>query len=89
MHFHHPLLIEFAQYRDVILRLKEEREDFRRMADEYHAIDRHVCRIERELEPATDQEIEELKFKRLRLKDKLYHEILMTAHGHIPDHATA
>lgn len=89
MHFHHPLLIDFAQYRDVILRLKEEREDFRKLAEEYHQVDRHICRIEREFEQASDQQIEELKFTRLRLKDKLYHEILMAAHGHIPAHAAA
>ena len=79
MHFHHPLLIDFAEHRDLILRLKVERDDFRQMADEYHQIDRRVCRIERELEAATDQETEALKMRRLWLKDHLYHEILKAA----------
>jgi uncharacterized protein YdcH (DUF465 family) len=76
MDFHHPLLLEFAEYRDLILKLKDEREDFRGMVDEYHAIDRRICRIERELETATDQETETLKKRRLWLKDRLYHELL-------------
>jgi uncharacterized protein YdcH (DUF465 family) len=83
MHFHHPLLIDFPQHRDLILRLKHERPEFKQMADEYHDLDRHICLIERDLEPATDQKLEELKFRRLHLKDKLYHEILLAA-GHAP-----
>jgi hypothetical protein len=76
MHLHHPLLIEFAKYREVIRRLKDERTDFRELAEEYHAIDRQVCRIGRAFAPATDLETETLKKKRVWLKDLLYHEIL-------------
>ncbi len=76
MQLHHPLLIEFAKYRDLILRLNAERTDFRELAQEYHAIDRQICRIERAFEVATDLETETLKKRRLRLKDLLYHEIL-------------
>ncbi len=79
MHFHHPLLVEFAQHRDIICRLREVRQDFRSMADEYHAIDRRVCRIERAFEPASDEETEALKKKRLWLKDQLYRQILKAA----------
>ena len=75
MHFHHPLLLEFAEHRELILKLKEEREEFRHLMDEYHAIDRRICRIEREFETATDQETESLKKRRLWLKDQLYHEL--------------
>lgn len=76
MHLHHPLLLEFAEHRDLICKLREERDDFRQMVNEYHAVDRKVCMIEREYEPATDQEMETLKKKRLWLKDQLYHELL-------------
>ena len=75
MQLHHPLLIEFSEHRDVILRLREERDDFRQMAEEYHEIDRRVCRIERMLETASEAETETLKKKRVRLKDQLYLEI--------------
>jgi uncharacterized protein len=82
MQLHHPLLLEFATHREVIRKLKEERTDFRELADEYHAIDRKVCRIERAFEPASDAETEALKKKRVFLKDLLYHEILKAAAAH-------
>ena len=76
MDYHHPLLLEFPEHRSLIIRLREQQEDFRHMVDEYHAVDRQVCRIERSYETATDAETEELKKRRLHLKDQLYHEIL-------------
>ena len=45
---------------------------FREMFEEYHQLDDEICRIEEEIEFATDQEIDELKFKRAKLKDALY-----------------
>ena len=79
MEFHHPLLIEFAEHRDLILRLKEESEEFRKRAEEYHELDRHICLIERDLEPRTDRDTEVLKKKRALLKDLLYHDIIKAA----------
>jgi uncharacterized protein len=75
MHFHHPVLIEFAEYRDLILKLKEEQGSFRELVDQYHAVDRRICRIERALEVAPEPEIEMLKKRRLWLKDQLFHEL--------------
>ncbi|MFM1942142.1 MAG: hypothetical protein RI897_1124 [Verrucomicrobiota bacterium] len=76
MEFHHPILLEFPQHKELILKLKEEQENFRKLVDDYHTIDRQICRIERELDTATDQQTEELKKQRLHLKDLVYHEIL-------------
>ena len=42
------------------------------MFEEYHQLDDAICRIEEDIEFATDQEIDELKFKRAKLKDALY-----------------
>ncbi|MDR3377577.1 MAG: YdcH family protein [Verrucomicrobiae bacterium] len=42
------------------------------MFEEYHVLDDDICRIEEDLEFATDQELEQLKFKRAKLKDALY-----------------
>jgi hypothetical protein len=79
MRLHHPLLIEFAEYRDTIQRLKVEDTEFRQLADEYHQVDRRVCLIERAFETATDAETEELKKRRLWLKDLLYRQIRRAA----------
>jgi uncharacterized protein YdcH (DUF465 family) len=75
MDLHHPLIKEFPDHVDVIRRLKLANEQFRQMFNEYHAVDDKVCRIEEEVETATDQEIDELKMRRAWLKDRLYHAI--------------
>jgi uncharacterized protein len=81
MHFHHPVLIEFAEHRDLILKLKDEQPEFRDLVDQYHAVDRRICRIERGIEAASDAEIETFKKRRLWLKDQLYHELHLATAG--------
>jgi uncharacterized protein YdcH (DUF465 family) len=75
MDLHHPIVREFPQYREIIRHLKGANSQFRVAFEEYHSLDDAVCRIEEEVEFATDQEIEELKMRRAKLKDYLYHEI--------------
>src|SRR5882724_5349724 len=73
MDLHHPIFREFPEHRDIIRRLKGADDHFRKMFDEYHRLDDAVYRIEEEIDFATDQEIEELKMRRARLKDYIYH----------------
>src|ERR1043166_4566583 len=73
MDLHHPILREFPEHREIIRRLKGADEHFRKMFDEYHRLDDAVYRIEEEIDFATDQEIEELKMRRAKLKDYIYH----------------
>jgi uncharacterized protein YdcH (DUF465 family) len=72
MDLHHPFVKEFPQHRETIRSLKLADGKFREMYEEYHRLDDEVCRIEEDVEYATDQQIDELKFKRARLKDALY-----------------
>ncbi|ERP98887.1 hypothetical protein Q669_01095 [Labrenzia sp. C1B10] len=44
---------------------------FARLADEYHTVNREVHRIETDVEPASDDVLEDLKKKRLNLKDQI------------------
>jgi hypothetical protein len=83
MDLHHPILREFPQHRDTIRHLKATDEKFRKAFDEYHTVDDAIYRIEEEIDFATDQEIEDLKLKRARLKDWIYH-----AATHCPNPAT-
>ncbi len=69
---HHPLINELPEHRETIHRLKMSDAHFRRLFDEYHEVDRAIVRIEEEIDPASDARTEELKMKRLRLKDDLY-----------------
>ncbi len=75
MDLHHPIYREFPEHRETIKRLKGSDLQFRHAFDEYHKLDDEICRIEEEIDFATDQEIEELKMRRAKLKDAIYHQI--------------
>ena len=72
MDLHHPFVTEFPAHRETIRSLKLADAKFRQMFEEYHQLDDEICRIEEDVEFATDQQIDELKFKRAKLKDALY-----------------
>lgn len=72
MDIHHPFVSEFPEHREVIRHLRLSDNNFRQMFEEYHQLDDEICRIEEEIEYATDQKIDELKFRRAKLKDLLY-----------------
>ncbi len=75
MDLHHPLKTEFPQYQQIITTLYSTDERFHAFMEEYDQIDDRISRIEENLEFATDQEIEELKLRRVHLKDWLYHAV--------------
>lgn len=75
MENNHSLLLEFPQMADKIHALKVSDAHFRKMFDEYHEIDHHIHRIETEAEPTTDEHLNELRIKRLNLKDALYSQL--------------
>jgi hypothetical protein len=75
MDLHHPILREFPEHRETIRRLKRSDSHFRGLFEEYHRLDEEIYRIEEEIDFATDQEIEELKMRRAKLKDYIYHVI--------------
>jgi uncharacterized protein YdcH (DUF465 family) len=69
---HHDLVHEFPQHREQIHTLKTHNAHFAKMFDEYHVATREVERLEAEGIPVADESLEELKKKRLKLKDGLY-----------------
>jgi len=71
MDLHHPFVKEFPAHRETIRSLRLADGKFRAAFEEYHQLDDEICRIEEEVEFATDQQIDELKFKRAKLKDEL------------------
>lgn len=68
----HDLHAEFPEFRDAIHALKVGNAHFARLFDQYHDVNKHVQRVETEVEVASDQFVEELKKQRLKLKDELY-----------------
>jgi len=79
MDLHHPIVREFPEYRETVKKLKAGDENFRKMFEEYHTLDEAIYRIEEEIDFATDQEIEELKWRRAWLKDHIYHALRRAA----------
>ena len=89
MDLHHPLYREFPEHRETIKRLKAGDDRFRQMFEEYHTLAESIYRIEEEIDFATDQEIEDLKIRRVWLKDQLYRALLRgTAPPPVPATAT-
>ncbi len=70
-HTPHELAEEFPDDHEKLHQLKLSNDHFNRIADAYHQINREVHRIEAEIEPASDLVLEELKKKRLALKDQI------------------
>ena len=68
----HDLFHELPEYTDRINRLKATNEHFARLFDEYHQVNSEVERIEENNEGHADFYVEELKKRRLHLKDDLY-----------------
>jgi len=61
----------FARDRELVTRLKREDAHYARLAEEYHAVNREVHRIEAETEAASDERFEALKKQRLALLDEI------------------
>ena len=70
-HVPHELHDEFPDDAEALHRLKLENAHFAKLAEAYHEINREIHRIEAEVEPASDQRTEELKKRRLSLKDEI------------------
>jgi uncharacterized protein YdcH (DUF465 family) len=69
---HHPLIEEFAEYRDTIHDLKLNNAHFRRLAHEYEGIDKSIFRAEQGIEIVNDDYLDSIKKERLHLKDVIY-----------------
>lgn len=69
---HHDLHHEFPEFSDAIHNLKIGNKHFARLFDEYHTLTSQVEAIEVKDSPVGDATLEELKKKRLKLKDELY-----------------
>jgi uncharacterized protein YdcH (DUF465 family) len=68
----HDLIHEFPEHRERIHELKVGDQHFARLFDEYHKLEHQVRRIEEGVETTSDNYLEDLKKKRLKLKDMLY-----------------
>ena len=68
----HDLVHEFPEYKERIHELKTSDSHFAKLFDEYHELEHEVRRIEAGNETPSDEYTEEIKMRRLKLKDELY-----------------
>ena len=71
-HTPHELHEEFPEFHDRIHALKTSDAHFHRLSEEYHRLNREIHRIESQVENVKDEVAEDLKKKRLALKDQLF-----------------
>lgn len=70
-HVPHELVEEFPNLAEQIHLLKISDPHFRKLFDEYHRINRDIHRAETDVEPTSDQRMNEMRRGRMVLKDEL------------------
>lgn len=68
----HSIVQEFPAFQNKIHELKMSDAHFKKMFEEYHEIDHQIHSIESGAQPTTDQHLNELRSKRVHLKDAIY-----------------
>ena len=68
----HDLHHEFPEFNEKIHELKMSSVHFQRLFKEYDEIVHQLVRVEQEIETPADDVVEEMKKKRLHLKDQLF-----------------
>ena len=68
---HHPLIKDFPELRAELHSLRQADREFARLAEEYEALDKRICRIEEGTELLDDGALGALKQVRVELKDQL------------------
>jgi uncharacterized protein YdcH (DUF465 family) len=71
MRIPHELRDEFPQESSLIERMIRTNYELRRLALRYDEVNRNIYRIESDEEPTTDEVLERLKKRRLKLKDEI------------------
>lgn len=62
---------DFPEKAEQIHALKETDNHFARLVEEYHELNREIHRVETRVEPTSEDVEEDLKRRRLRLKDEI------------------
>lgn len=70
-HVPHELAEEFPDQKDRIHDMKASSAHFARLADEYHEVNRAIHRAETRVEPVSDEVEQDMRRKRLHLKDEI------------------
>ncbi len=75
----HDFVSEFPEYKDAIHTLKMTNAHFAKLFEEYNQVNKDILRIETGVENASDEHTEQLKKRRLNLKDMLFQTLKQAA----------
>ena len=76
---HHNLKTEFPEHAEIIHELTMNNAHFQKISEEHHEIDKKIRRAEIDEEALCDDNLEDLKKARLKLRDELYELIKQAA----------
>ncbi|WP_068829149.1 YdcH family protein [Pseudomonas sp. BMS12] len=76
---HHPLVRDFPELRAQLQQLRQGDEHFARLAEEYEALDKRICRVEDGIETLDTAALGQLKQTRVGLKDDLARQLKRAA----------
>lgn len=74
-HAHHDLAQEFPEYMQKIHYLKQSDMHFAKMLKEYEEVSKETLRAEERIDLTSEDALEELKRKRMKLKDSLFQQL--------------
>jgi len=78
---HHNLITEFPEHKAEIHFLKENNHHFQKLLIKHHELDKKIRRAEEEVDFLCDENLEDLKKRRLKLRDELYEMIIKHKNG--------
>ena len=68
----HELAEEFPEYRELIAELRDKDSEFAKLFTEYHEVNQHIVDTEHGEEAHSDAYTEDMKKRRVLLKDQLF-----------------
>ena len=71
-HVPHELAEEFPELIDRIHSLKLHNAHFLKLSNEYHDVNREIHRSETNVEPVSDAHMEDMRKRRMALKDEIF-----------------
>jgi len=67
----HPLSRDLPEFRDAIHQLKMNNNHFQKMMTAYESLDKEIVRAEQGVEHIDDLDLDDMKIRRVSLKDEL------------------
>ena len=71
-HTPHEINADFPEYQDAFHNLKISDPHFKKIAEDYHVLNREIHRAETNVEPTDDIHLTDLRKQRIVLKDEIY-----------------